>query len=104
MHDFTPLFQIVTVGCQLNDGTHVHANSPFADRKLSWKAAILFRQCTAGKGGLMDRGASTNCKGFLSHSNRDLLVKASCRPESFKRRQHGYLPTAQKRVAFLSRK
>lgn len=41
MHDFTPLCEIVTVGYQLNDGTHVHANSPFADRKLSWKAAIL---------------------------------------------------------------
>lgn len=51
MHDFTPLCEIVTVGYQLNDGTHVHANSPFADRKLSWKAAILVQQRTAGKGG-----------------------------------------------------
>lgn len=52
MHDFTPLCEIVTVGYQLNDGTHVHANSPFADRKLSWKAAILVQQQrTAGKRG-----------------------------------------------------
>lgn len=49
MHDFTPLCKIVTVGYQLNDGTHVHANSPFADRKLSWNAAILVQQRTAGK-------------------------------------------------------
>ena len=54
MHDFTPLCQIVTVGYQLNDGTHVHANSPFADRKLSWKAAILVEQCTAGKAGWIE--------------------------------------------------
>lgn len=48
MLDFTPLCKIVTVGYQLNDGTHVHANSLFADHKLSWKAAILVRQRTAG--------------------------------------------------------
>ena len=50
MRDFTPLCEIVTVGYQLNDGTHVHANSPFADRKLSWKAAILVQQRTVGEG------------------------------------------------------
>lgn len=55
MHDFTRLCEIVTVGYQLNCGTHVHANSPFADHKLSWKAAILVQQRTAGKGGI-DRG------------------------------------------------
>lgn len=55
MHDFTPLCEIVTVGYQLNDGTHVHANSPFADHKLSWKAAILVQRRTAGKRGI-DRG------------------------------------------------
>lgn len=54
MHDFTPLWEIVTVGYQLNDGTHVHANSPFADRKLSWKAAILVQQHTAEKRGLIE--------------------------------------------------
>lgn len=47
MHDFSPLCEIVTVGYQLNDGTHVHANSPFADRKLSWTAAILFRHAVS---------------------------------------------------------
>lgn len=36
--------ETVTVGYQRNNGTHVHANSPFPDRKLSWKAAILFQQ------------------------------------------------------------
>lgn len=51
MHDFTSLGETVTAGYQLNDGTHVHANSPFADRKLSWKAAILVQRQTAGKGG-----------------------------------------------------
>lgn len=54
MHDFTPLCEIVTVGYQLNDGTHVHANSPFVDHKLSWKAAILVQQRTAGKRGLIE--------------------------------------------------
>lgn len=42
------------MGYQLNDGTHVHANSPFADRKLSWKAAILVQRRTAGKGRLIE--------------------------------------------------
>lgn len=78
MHDFTPLCEIVTVGYQLNDGTHVHANSPFADRKLSWKAAILVQQRTAGKGEVdrgYDEGAeiagmgSANWGGFLPASN-----------------------------------
>lgn len=81
MHDFTPLCEIVTVGYQLNDGTHVHANSPFADRKLSWKAAILVQQHTAGKEGLIEsmmegpkRGRSTNWKGVLLHPNCDHLA------------------------------
>lgn len=50
MHGFTPHCQIVAVGYQLNGGTHVHANSPFADHKLNWKVAILVQPCTAGKG------------------------------------------------------
>lgn len=54
MHNFTPLSAIVTVGYRLNDGTHVHANSPFADRKLNWKAAILF-QHTLQRRGWADR-------------------------------------------------
>lgn len=43
MPDFTPLSEIVTVAYQLNDRTRVDAKSPSADRKLSWKAAILFQ-------------------------------------------------------------
>lgn len=61
MHDFIPLCEIVTAGYQLNDGTHVHANSPFADRKLSWKSAILVRQRTAEKGEV-DRGYDGRAK------------------------------------------
>lgn len=44
MNDFTPLRDIVTLGRRLNDGTHVRANGPFADRKLSWTAATLPRR------------------------------------------------------------
>lgn len=61
MHDFTSLCEIVTAGYQLNDGTRVHANSPFTGRKLSWKAAILVRQLTAGKRGV-DRGYDGRAK------------------------------------------
>lgn len=61
MHDFTSLCETVKAGYQLNDGTHVHANSPFADRKLSWKSAILVRQRTAEKGGV-DRGYDGRAK------------------------------------------
>lgn len=68
MHDFTPFCEIVTVGYQLNDGTHVHANSPFADRKLSWKAAILVQRRIAGTEGRMvveemGRGGREECGG-----------------------------------------
>lgn len=44
MCDFTPLCATHIGGYQLNDGTHVHANGSFADRKLTWKAAILVQQ------------------------------------------------------------
>lgn len=77
MHDFTPFCEIVTAGYQLNYGTHVHANSPFADHKLSWKAAILVQQRTAGKGGLIE-GMMEGLKvqrqggeGFSLHPNHD---------------------------------
>lgn len=43
MPDFTPLSEIVMVAYQLNGGTRVDAKGPSTDRKLSWKAAILFQ-------------------------------------------------------------
>lgn len=41
MPDLTPFSAIVMVAYRLNDGTRVDAKSPSADRKLSWKAAML---------------------------------------------------------------
>lgn len=85
MHDFTPLWEIVTVGYQLNDGTHVHANSPFADRKLSWKAAILVQRRTAGKGRLIEgmmagrRVRDVYKLGGISWRNRNVIIWRSSR-------------------------
>lgn len=77
------------MGYQLNDGTHVHANRPFADHKLIWKAAILVQQRTAGKGTLIEgmmegqkrRGGKT--EGFCLHPNHDHLGLARYDPKSF---------------------
>lgn len=67
MHDFSPLCEIVTVGYRLNDGTHVHANSPLADRKLSWTAAILFRHALRRRGlrRLIGRMMAERARGVL---------------------------------------
>lgn len=55
MNGSTPLRDIVTAGRRLNDGTHVPANGPFADHKLSWMAAILprhaWRRAGVGRAG-----------------------------------------------------
>lgn len=89
------------MGYQLNDGTHVNANSPFADRKLSWKAAILVQRRTAGKGRLIvgydgwkeGEGCPQTGRDFMTHPNCDHLAIIHAQ-----RTQNGYRQKTHKKT------